>query len=238
MNNQSTNPTPQEFSTGHTAQYITLAEGLLQAIEALETDLAYIEKAGLSNSSASLRLEARCATIAVLSAALCECVANTVLATVLAPPDFRKAEQAKMPRKWSHEIPRALNSPPPNAAIVQELQLLHEIRHTIVHSKATIFLPGETVHIQGNDPLWIHLTPEKARRFVTLPLRVSETIPPAAGIVCQTIGSSLRQRQPRLPCPHVDEVLTAMELLAPAQRQLVYAALRRIEAAESRKDMK
>lgn len=233
MSNHLTNPPGPGFGAGHTGQYITLAEGLRQAAEALEADLAYLEKNGLSISLASLRFEARCATITVLSAALCECMANTVLASVLTSIEFDDAQKEKMPRKWSRVIPKTLNCAPPSDAVIQELWQLYETRNSIVHSKATIFTDGENVQIQGNDPQWIYLTPDAARKFITLPLRVSETIPSTAGIVHHSIGSSLRERQPRLPRVHVDEVLNALELLPPSQREIVRVALDRMDAAES-----
>ena len=221
------------FGEGHTGQYITLAEGLRQVAEAMEADMAYLDKKGLTPSSASLRLEARCATIAVLSAALCECMANTVLASILNPEAFAEAQKEKMPRKWSRAIPTTLNCAPPTDAVIQELWQLYEVRHSIVHSKATIFADGTNVHIQGNDPQWSYLTPNAARRFITLPLRLSASIPSTAGLVFHSIGSSLRERQPRLPRIHVDEVLTSLELLPPSHRQLVRATLDRLDAAES-----
>jgi hypothetical protein len=233
MSNQATKPPGPGFGAGHTGQYITLAEGLRQAAEAMEADLAYLEKKGLTTSLASLRFEARCATITVLSAALCECMANTVLASVLTPTEFEEAQKEKMPRKWSRVIPKTFNCAPLSDAVIQELWQLYETRNSIVHSKATIFADGENVHIQGNDPQWVHLTPDAARKFITLPLRLSETIPPTAGIVHHSIGSSLRERQPRLPRVHVDEVLTALELLPPSQRQIVRAALDRMTKTDS-----
>jgi hypothetical protein len=232
MSNQATKPPGPGFGAGHTGQYITLAEGLRQAAEAMEADLAYLEKKGLTTSLASLRFEARCATITVLAAALCECMANTVLATVLAPADFQEVEKEQMPRKWSREVPKALNCAPPGDAAIRELRRLHQTRNSIVHSKATIFSDGESVHIQGNDPQWIHLTPQAAREFIALPLRLAETIPPSPGIL-HMIGSSLRERQPRLPRVHVAEILAALELITPSQRQAVRAALDRMDADES-----
>ena len=101
-----------------------------------------------------------------------------------------------------------------------------------MHAKATVFADGETIHIQGNDPQWIHLTPQIAREFITIPLRLAETIPASGGIL-HMIGCSLSERQPRLPRVHVAEVLTALELVAPSQRQAVRAALDRMDANEA-----
>jgi len=231
MTSQNTKPPGPGFGEGHTGQYITLAESLRQAAEAMEADMAYLDKNGLTTSSASLRIEGRCATITVLSAALCECVANTVLASCSPPAEFEKAQRERMPRKWSHVIPATLNCAPPSDEVTRELWQLYETRNSIVHSKATVFSAGEKVHIQGNDPQWIHLTPNAARKFVTLPLRVSTSIPSTAGLVYHSISSSLRERQPRLPRVHVDEVLAALELLPPAQRRTVRTALDRLDAA-------
>lgn len=229
MSSQNTKTPGPGFGAGHTAQYVTLAEGLRQSAEAMEADMAYLDKKGRTIASASLRIEARCATITILSAALCECMANTVLASVLTPADFEKAQKENMPRKWSREIPAALKCAPPSGDVVQELWQVYETRNSIVHSKATIFSDGERVHIQGNDTQWIHLTPHVARKFIALPLRVSESIPHTAGLVYNSIGSSLRERQPRLPRVHVNEVLTALELLPPSQRQMVRVALDRLD---------
>src|SRR3954468_3216237 len=109
MTKPTTAPPGAGFGGGHTGQYITLAEGLRQAAEAMEADWAYLAKKGFSVSIASLRFEARCATIAVLAAALCECVANTVLATTLSAEEFAEAQAENMPRKWSHLLPRVLS---------------------------------------------------------------------------------------------------------------------------------
>lgn len=231
MTKPTTTPPGAGFGGGHTGQYITLAEGLRQAAEAMEADWAYLEKKGFSVSIASLRFEARCATIAVLAAALCECIANTVLATSLSAEEFVDAQAEKMPRKWSNLVPRVLNCAPPDGAVIEELWRLHQTRNSIVHAKATVFADGETVHIQGNDPQWVHLTPEIAREFATLPLRLAETIPASAGIL-YVIQCSLKERQPRLPRVHVAEILTALELIAPSQRQAVRAALDRLDANE------
>lgn len=229
---ETTNTSPGAgFGGGHTGQYITLAEGLRLAAEAMEADWAYLEKKGSTVSIASLRFEARCATIAVLAAALCECIANTVLATSLSAEEFADTQAEKMPRKWSNLVPRVLNCAPPGGAVVEELWRLHQTRNSIVHAKATVFADGETVHIQGNDPQWVHLTPEIARTFIALPLRLAETIPASAGILF-LIQSSLYERQPRLPQVHVAEILTALELIAPTQRQAVRAALDRLDANE------
>lgn len=230
MNGPKTKAPGPGFGGGHTAQYITLAESLRQAAEALEADMAYLDKKGLTTSVAALRFEARCATITAVSAALCECIANTVLASILTPTEFEEAQKEKMPRKWSRTIPKALNGTPPNDRLIQELWLLYETRNSIVHSKASVFSDGETTHIQGNDLQWVHLTPDVARKFTTLPLRVAETIPASAGIVFHAIPSSLRERQPRLPRIHIDEVLTALELIPPTQRQIVRGALDRMDA--------
>lgn len=229
MSNQATKPPGPGFGAGHTGQYITLAEGLRQAAEAMEADWAYLEKKGFSVSIASLRFEARCATIAVISAALCECIANTILASTLSAVAFAEAEKESMPRKWSHLVPRALSCAPPDGAAIQELWRLHQTRNSIVHAKATIFTDGENLHIQGNDPQWIHLTPQIAREFIGLPLRLAETIPASGGILYM-IGCSLRERQPRLPRVHVAEILTALELIPSSQRQAVRAALDRMDA--------
>lgn len=226
-----TTPPRAGLGGGHTGQYITLAEGLRQAAEAMEADWAYLEKKGFSVSVASLRFEARCATIAVLAAALCECIANTVLATSLSAEEFADAQSETMPRKWSNLVPHVLNCAPPGDAVIAELLRLHRTRNSIVHAKATVFANGETVHIQGNGPQWVHLTPEIAREFITLPLRLTETIPASAGIL-YTIQCSLKERQPRLPRVHVAEILTALELIAPSQRQAVRAALDRLDAKE------
>lgn len=227
-----TTPPGAGFGGGHTGQYITLAEGLRQAAEAMEADWAYLEKKGYTVSMASLRFEARCATIAVLAAALCECVANTVLATTLSAEEFAKAQSETMPRKWSHLVPRVLNCVPPSSAVIEELWRLHQTRISIVHAKATIFADGQTVHIQGTDPQWAHLTPEIAREFIALPLRLVEIIPVSAGILYM-IQCSLKERQPRLPRVHIAEIVTALELIAPSQRQAVRAALDRLDANET-----
>lgn len=233
MTKPSTKPPGPEFGAGHTAQYITLAEGLRQAAEAIEADLAYLEKKGLSHSVASLRLEARCATITVLSAALCECVANTVLASVCTPAEFAAVEKSvRMPRKWTHEIPRVLNCLPPSDSVARELWHLHETRNSIVHTKATIFSSGDTVHIQGNDPQWDHLTPEVARSFVTLPLRAAATIPDSADFLLQAMVSSLQERQPRLPRIYIGEILDLLTLIPPQHRKDVRRALDRMDAEQ------
>lgn len=44
MTKSTTTPPGAGFGGGHTGQYITLAEGLRQAAEAMEADLAYLEK--------------------------------------------------------------------------------------------------------------------------------------------------------------------------------------------------
>lgn len=229
MTEPTTTPPGAGFGGGHTGQYITLAEGLRQAAEAMEADLAYLEKKGFSVSVASLRFEARCATIAVLAAALCECIANTVLATSLSAEEFADAQTEKMPRKWSNLVPRVLNCAPPDGAVIEELWRLHQTRNSIVHAKATVFADGETVHMQGNESQWVHLTPEIARGFITLPLRLAETIPASTGILYM-IQCSLNERQPRLPRVHIAEILTALELIVPSQRQAVRAALDRLDA--------
>lgn len=233
MSTYQTKPPGHGFGAGHTAQYITLAEGLRQTVEAMEADLAYVETKEPSLSLASLRFEARCATIAVLAAALCECAANTVLATVLTPADFQLIEKEQMPRKWSREIPKALHSAPPNDSIVQELWDLHQTRNTIVHAKATIFADSGAVHIQGTDPQWAYLTPSVVRKFYTLPLRVAETIPAQAGITYHSIPSALRERQARIPRVHVEEVLQALELITIDDRMVIREALDALDAKKA-----
>jgi len=217
---------------GHTAQYITLAEGLRQIVEAMEVELAYLEKKGNSLGIASLRIEARCATVAVLSAALCECVANTVLAGTLTKAAFKDVVGESMPQKWNEIIPEVLGCPAPDPETMRLLRTLQTTRNSIVHAKATVFDEKEAVHIQGNDGQWINLTPEMVRKFQQLPLRLAENIPPSAGILSAGIISSLRDRQPRLPRVHVAEVLTALELLPSDQRQVIRAAIDRLEKAD------
>jgi hypothetical protein len=232
MSSRKTKPPGLGFGEGHVATYTTLAEGLRQAAEAREVDIAYLEKKGLPISANALRIEARCATITLLSAAVCECAANTILATVLSEIAFVELEKERppMPRKWSHSVPEALKCTPPTDALMQELWLLYRTRDSVVHSKPTVFSDGENVRVQGNDSQWVHLTPEAVRKFVTLPIRVAQTIPESAEPLIQAIGWSLKQRQPRLPRVHVAEVLELLELLTAADRQDVRRRIDYMEA--------
>ena len=93
MNNHKAMLPGPGFGAGHTNQCGTLAEGLRQVSEALESDLAAFAQEGFGPDIASRRLEARFATVTVLAAALCECMANTILAANMTGEEFATVEQ-------------------------------------------------------------------------------------------------------------------------------------------------
>lgn len=214
--------------SGHTAQYMTLAMALRNSIEAMELDVARLERKQLAISAASLTIEAHCATITVLSAALCENVANTILATLMDSNAFLESEKIPMPKKWSQTIPELLNCSPPDPKLLRELGLLHQVRTSIVHAKATIYSSGDIVHIEGNDSRWVHLTPEIARSFSRLPLSLVNAVPLTVDYLLLGIGSTLRECQPRQPVNHLASILTSLEMLDPSQLNSVHVAVKKL----------
>lgn len=193
-------PSGPEFGAGHSAQYTTLAEALRLAVETMEIEIAELARHGLTVSAASLRLEARFVTVTLLSAALCESMANTILATVKTPTEFDEIERYPTVKKWTQLIPQALACNAPEARLQSELQLLFAVRNSIMHAKATIFSDGENVAHPGNTSLWEHLNPEAARGFAKVPRDLISIVPDTAEGLVRMIGCSLNERQPR---PHL-----------------------------------
>ena len=189
------------FGAGHSAQYTTLAEALRLTVETMEAEIAELASRGREPSDASLRLEARYVTITLLAAALCESVANVILATICEATTFGKLERKKTAQKWTIEIPQRLSGPGPSGKLTKDLELLFDVRHSIMHAKATIYADGETVTNPGNTELWQQLAPDVVRRFAEVPLALVAIIPDTADTLVRAVGFSLLQRQPRYQMP-------------------------------------
>lgn len=217
------------FGAGHTNQCGTLAEGLRQVSEALELDLAALEREGFGPEVASRRLEARLATVVVLAAAVCECMANTILAANMPEEEFANIERIEMPRKWSHEIARLLRCAPPDTSTIGMLWELLRMRNSIVHPEATIFSDGETVRVEGNVKDWNSLSEERVRKYARLPGRLIETVPPSAGIPYLSMRFSLLELSPTKAGRPLDDVLAAIARLTPLQRQTLRDHLEKAE---------
>lgn len=187
------------FGAGHSAQYTTLAEALRLNVETMEAEIADLAIRGFAPSAASLRMEARFVTVTLLAAALCESVANVILATVCSATAFEKLDRLRTVEKWTVEIPRHLGGPSPSVELQQELELLFRVRNSIMHAKATIYSEGETIANPGNTEQWQHLAPGAARKFAALPLALVTIIPADADLLVHAVGISLLQRQPRPP---------------------------------------
>jgi len=166
-----------EQPQGHTMQYATLARALGYAQMLVEDDLAQLAIEGLTISAASLRMEARFVTVTILSAALLESLANTILVTVLAPDEFAKIERKPSDTKWLAAIPSALGCEPfIPAPLEAELKSLFDVRNSIMHPKAKTFTGTTTINA-GNAEKWETLDTATVRAFASLPVRISELIP-------------------------------------------------------------
>lgn len=185
---------PSGFGAGHTAQYITLAEALRLARESLEHDLGECNARKIAVPESSIRFEARISTICLLAAALSESVANTILATLVGSKAFEKLRMHSTHDKWTIRIPVALSCPPPSLQLANELKTLFALRASLMHAKATIFGENHEIVVKGDDHIWAGLTVANAKRFASLPYRLTAIVPDSADIVLSTISISLRER--------------------------------------------
>ncbi|MFT3831329.1 MAG: hypothetical protein QM691_16655 [Opitutaceae bacterium] len=175
---------PAGEPTGHSAQYQTIARALGNALGAMENTIdEYSKTPGWTEVNVGIQLEAHCVTITLLSAALCESVANTVLATFLSPSAFAKAECCPTVEKWTKRIPEAighLNTIP--AGTIADLKMLVKARNAVVHPKAQILGADtadgspEILH-EGTPEEWAVLNPAAARRFAALCIELAGYLP-------------------------------------------------------------
>lgn len=169
------NELSQDEPVGHTAQYHTLARALGLALQIAEDELSRVEANGHGLWAASLQIEARFVTIVTLSAALCESMGNTILATLLDPVAFKAIERKPPVEKWIVHIPRATATPKLiPSALSTELDELFDVRNSIMHPQATVFSKTKTVH-EGNSSKWNCLEqPTKVRSFASIPVRLAD----------------------------------------------------------------
>lgn len=171
--------------SGHTAQYITIARALGNALGAMEDTIdQYSKTPGWTEDNGGIQLEAHCVTITLLAAALCESVANTVLATLLTPSRFGAIEGSRTVDKWKKWIPEITahqNQIPENLGL--KLELLFATRNAIMHPKATIFGPEECEHNsseilhKGTSEKWSVLDPKSVREFAALCGKLAACLP-------------------------------------------------------------
>lgn len=165
--------------TGHTAQYITLARALGLALQIAEDELTKIEAKGHGLWAAGTQIEARFVTIIVLAAAVCESLANTLLAANLAPPELKRADKQPTYTKWEKEVPKALDVPPfVSPQLMDDLRTLFRVRNSIMHPKPEVFAQDRTTIHAGTAHIWDQLAdPSFVRRLASVPVRLSEAVP-------------------------------------------------------------
>lgn len=171
--------------SGHTAQYMTLARALGNALGVMEDTVdKYGEPHGGEKALVDIQLEAHCATVTLLSAALCESVANTILAMLLPPAWFGAIEGRRTVEKWKKWIPEVIAKPGliPEP-VCTKLELLFTTRNAVVHPKARVFRSetGADGVLEANgkkkSEKWDVLNPANARKFAALCIELADCLP-------------------------------------------------------------
>lgn len=171
------NDTPGAHVTGLTMQFQTLARALGAAAGIMEDDLEDLAERGINHSAATLWLESRYVTVTILSAAVCEAVANTILLVALSPDVVKRALDRGLVSKWKFEISSAIDS----ASFLSEthesiLKTLVRARNSIVHAKSQVYSGEQVVH-EGDAEEWRLLELTIVRKFVQLPPQLLAAVP-------------------------------------------------------------
>lgn len=172
---------PDAVATGHTAQYSTLGRALGWALRSYQEVILAMETRGILEWGNSLNLEARRVTVVLLTAALCESIANTILSAKMTDSKWEKADHTPTVEKWTKLIPKTLELK--NHSLSDELradlEMLFVLRVSIVHAKPSLVVPEENktrVIREGNGGLWDKLDHETVMRLSTVPVSLLDSL--------------------------------------------------------------
>ncbi len=176
------NKNGENTSLGHTGEYDTIARALVIAFREYKHDNEDMKARGLFPWAASTHWEARMITVVLLTAALCEALANTILNHAMTDPEWKKADHEPTPFKWKVLIPQKLNVLSGN--LPQELATLLDkifvLRISIVHAKPTLLgqPEGKSLNVirQGNGKPWDKLDYDFVSEIVNVPMRLLDAV--------------------------------------------------------------